>query len=118
MRLVLAALAAWAALLAVGCGEESGGSDPGSSAVGSPGVETTARESDCLDWNEATVEERQVIVDSIAEFEGGGPSGTVGRSMPNEDAYELFDRACEKGYAGAFKLYKVYVRAAAFTKPE
>ena len=106
------------ALLAAGCGDSDNPSDPGSSAVGSPGVETTARESDCLDWNEATVEERQVIVDSISRFESGGPSGTLGRHMPDDTAYEVFDRFCEREGSGALKLYKVYVRAAAFTKPE
>jgi hypothetical protein len=81
-------------------------------------VETTAREADCQDWTQATVEERQVIVNSISNFEGGGPSGTLGRHMPDEAAYEVFDRFCEQEGFGAPKLYKVYVRAAAFTKPE
>ena len=118
-RRCLAAIAAGAALLAVGCGDSDNPSDPGSSAVGSPGVETTARQSDCLDWQQATVEERQVIVDSISKFEGGGPSGTLGRHMPDDTAYEVFDRFCgDREGTGALKLYKVYVRAAAFTKPE
>lgn len=114
----LAAIAACGALLAAGCGDSDNPSDPGSSAVGSPGVETTARESDCLDWTEATVEEQQVIVDSISEFEGGGPSGTLGRHMPDDVAYDVFGRFCEREGAGALKLYKIYVRAAAFTEPE
>jgi hypothetical protein len=67
-----------------------------------------------MDWNEASVEDQRVIVDSIAEFEGGAPTGTQGRTLPDEQAFELFDRACEQDYASAFKLYKVYVRAAAF----
>jgi hypothetical protein len=67
-----------------------------------------------MDWNEASVEDQRVIVDSIAEFEGGAPTGTQGRTLPDEQALELFDRACEEDYASAFKLYKVYVRAAAF----
>jgi hypothetical protein len=79
-------------------------------------VQTSARETDCDDWNRASVEDRQVIVESIAEFEGGGPSGTVGRTMPAEQAYEVFDRFCDRDYAGAFKLYKIYTRAAAFSQ--
>ena len=83
--------------------------------MGSPEVQTSARETDCTDWNDATVEERQIIVESIAEFEGGAPTGTAGRTLPDDEAYEVFQRFCEKDYAAAFKLYKIYVRAAAFS---
>jgi hypothetical protein len=55
-----------------------------------------------------------VIVASVAEYEGGAPTGTVGRTLPDDEAYDLFERACEPEYASAFKLYKIYVRAAAF----
>jgi hypothetical protein len=106
-----------AAVLAAGCGDSEDASDSGSSALGSPEVQTTARETDCTDWNGATVEERQIIVEAIAEFEGGAPTGTPGRTLPDDEAYELFQRFCEKDYAIAFKLYKIYVRAAAF-QPE
>jgi hypothetical protein len=105
-------------MLAAGCGDSEDASDSGSSALGSPEVQTTARETDCTDWNAATVEERQIIVGSIAEFEGGGPTGTPGRTLPNGQAYEVFERFCENDYASAFKLYKIYVRAAAFSGTE
>lgn len=101
-------------LFAAGCGESDDASDPGSSALGSPEVQTTAREADCNDWNGASVEEQQIIVESIAEFEGGAPTGTAGRTLPEEEAYDLFERFCGRDYASAFKLYKIYVRAAAF----
>jgi hypothetical protein len=104
--------------LATGCGDSSDSSDPGSSALGSPDVQTTAREADCTDWNGASVEEQQVIVESIAQFEGGAPTGTPGRTLPDDQAFELFERACEQEYARAFKLYKLYARAAAFQAAE
>ena len=113
-RQVTVVLACLAAALAAGCGDSDDASDSGSSALGSPEVQTTAREADCTDWNDATVEERQIIVESIAKFEGGAPTGTAGRTLPNDQAYEVFQRFCEKDYAAAFKLYKIYVRAAAF----
>jgi hypothetical protein len=103
-----------AVIVVVGCGESDDASDPGSSALGSPELQTSAREADCSDWNAAGAEERQVIIESVAEYEGGEPTGTPGRSLPEEQAYDLFERACEPEYASAFKLYKVYVRAAAF----
>ena len=103
------------ALVAAGCGDDEDRSDPGSSAIGSPDVQTSARETDCADWNRASAEDRQVIVESIAEYEGGGTTGTTGRSLPTEQAYDVFDRFCDRDYATAFKLYKIYVRAAAFS---
>ena len=103
-------------LVAAGCGDDEDRGDPGSSALGSPDVQTSVRQADCDDWNRASVEDQQVIVESIAEFEGGGSTGTVGRTMPTEQAYEVFGRFCDEDYASAFKLYKIYVRAAAFSQ--
>ena len=105
-------------MLVAGCGDSDDSSDPGSSALGSPELQTSAREADCAVWNRASVEEQQVIVESIAEFEGGGPTGTPGRTLPEDQAFDLFQRFCEKDYASAFKLYKIYVRAAAFSSPQ
>jgi hypothetical protein len=105
------------ALLAAGCGDSDDAADRDSAALGSPDVQTSTRESDCQDWNAASVEDRQVIVKSMAVYEGGA-TGTVGRTLPDDEAYELFERACEPQYAGAFKLYKIYARAAAFSGGE
>ena len=97
------------------CGDSDDRADSGSSALGSPDVQLTAREADCTDWNEASVEQRQVIVDSLAEHEGGPTeAGGTGATLPDEEAYDLFDRACAEESSRAFKLYKTYARAAAF----
>ncbi|MGH2962556.1 MAG: hypothetical protein ACRDL3_10260, partial [Solirubrobacterales bacterium] len=88
--------------------------DSGSSALGSPDVQLTAREADCTDWNEASVGQRRVIVDSLAEFEGGPTTGGSGPTLPDDEAYDLFERACAEETSRAFKLYKTYARAAAF----
>jgi hypothetical protein len=114
---VAVVLACLVAALAAGCGDSEDSADPGSSALGSSDLQTTAREADCTDWDDASVEERRVIVESIAEFEGGAPTGTQGRTLPEDEAYDLFERLCEQEYASAFKLYKIYARAAAF-QPE
>lgn len=106
------------ALLTAGCGDSDDAADRDSAALGSPDVQTSTREADCQDWKAASVEDRQVIVASIAEFEGGGPSGTLGATLPDDEAYDLFERACEPQYANAFKLYKIYARAAAFAGAE
>jgi hypothetical protein len=113
-RSIVTIVACGVALIGSGCGDSDEPADAGSSALGSPDLVTTAREADCTDWDGASVEERRVIVKSIAEFEGGAPTGTQGRTLPEDEAYDLFERLCEQEYASAFKLYKVYVRAAAF----
>jgi hypothetical protein len=112
MSRALRTIALCGALLAAGCGDSDDPPDRDSAALGSPDIQTSTREADCRDWNVASVEDRQVIVKSMAEYEGGA-TGTVGRTLPDDEAYELFERACEPQYAGAFKLYKVYARAAA-----
>ena len=98
----------------MGCGDDSNAPDSGSSALGSPDVALTARQASCTDWSEAGVEERQVMIDALTKFEGGPTTGAVGATLKDDEAYDLFERACANDYARAFKLYKVYARAAAF----
>jgi hypothetical protein len=98
-----------------GCGDDSSeATDAGSGALGSPEVEVTAREADCTDWNEASVEERQATIEALREFEGGPTTGGTGVTIPDDRAYELFENYCANEFARAFKLYKLYARAAAF----
>jgi hypothetical protein len=114
-RAALIAIALAGAALVAGCGDDSGSADRDSSALGASEVRLTAREASCTDWNEAGVEERQVIVAALEDTEGRPTTGAVGATLPEEQAYELFDGACAEDYARAFKLYKIYVRAAAFS---
>lgn len=95
-----------------GCGEDS--SNTAIKPAGSPGVELTAREADCSDWNRATTEQRLATIESLREFEGGPTTGGTGAVLPDEQAYELFENYCSDRFATAFKLYKLYARAAAF----
>jgi hypothetical protein len=103
--------------LVAGCGGDSSETDSGSSAVGSPDVALTAREADCTDWNDASVEDRQATIEALREFEGGSTTGGTGSTIPDDRAYELFDSYCANEFARAFKLYKLYARAAAFQPP-
>jgi hypothetical protein len=75
----------------------------------------SARFVDCTDWRKATPTERSGTVDAIRRF-AGGPTGTPGRegaTLPDDTAYDLFERACRNDFARHFKLYKLYTRAAA-----
>jgi hypothetical protein len=70
----------------------------------------------CADWREASVRERQATVQALEEFAGGrsGSPGGRGATLEEDEAYDLFERSCDKEFARGFKLYKLYTRAAAF----
>jgi hypothetical protein len=102
------------ALLAGCAGGSDDRPDSGSSALGSQDVALTAREASCTDWEEASVEQRQTIIDGLEKTEGRPTTGAVGATLPDEEAYDLFERYCPNEFARAVKLYKLYVRAAAF----
>jgi len=58
---------------------------------------------------------------TVAQIESviGGPTGSPaghGRTLPRERAYEVLDGWCDRDFAGAFKLYKLYSRAVAFER--
>jgi hypothetical protein len=70
----------------------------------------------CEDWNAGNVDERLGTIRQIANF-AGGPVGSPaghGATVPEEDAYDLFERFCANDYARGFKLYKLYTRFSAF----
>lgn len=68
----------------------------------------------CSDWNAGTEEEKLATVDDIqAQLNQAGADGPT-PDLPDDEAYDLFERACAKNYAAGFRLYKLYARAAAF----
>jgi hypothetical protein len=114
-RSVRAALAGAAIALScatlIACGGDSAPADQGI------GVNASLQLADCDDWNKSSVEQRLATVKQLREF-AGSPIGEVnarGRILDDDDAYDLLERYCSADFAGAFKLYKIYVRAAAFT---
>ena len=97
------------------CACSSSGGEPAVEVAGI-GVGAPIRLADCTDWRNAEVDERLVTVGQIRDFAGGpvGPRGGRGATLPDERAYDLFQGYCENEFARAFKLYKLYTRAAAF----
>ena len=96
-----------------GC-SESGGNPPVSGA--GPELDVPLRLADCADWNRASVSEKLATVNQVEAF-AGGPSGSPaghGTTLPNDRAFRLFENYCSADFASAFKLYKLYTRAAAF----
>jgi hypothetical protein len=113
----LAAAAGAVALAVAGCG---GGSDSGTPQgdVGGPSIGVSITLADCTDWQEATVDERLGTIEQIENFAGGpvvgAGEGARGPTLDPDEAYDLMDKYCEQELARGFKLYKLYVRAAAF----
>lgn len=116
-RLPIAALVAAAAL--IGCGSDS--STQPQLGVG-PNVGEPINLAGCSDWNQASTGERLGTLDQLKDFAGGpvvgnsasAPSGT-GAVLDDDRAYDLLDDYCKAEFAGGFKLYKLYQRAAAFS---
>jgi hypothetical protein len=116
-RYVLLAVCATVLMAASGCG---GGSDNGSNAGIGPSVGQPINLADCTDWNNSSVEERLGTIRQIRDFNGGDVPGTSspGPTLDDQKAYDLFDNYCSNDFARAFKLYKLYGRAAAFSGVE
>lgn len=111
------AASAVALVLASGCG---GGSDNGSNAGIGPSVGESIALADCTDWNNSSVEERLGTIGQIRNFNAGDVPGTTspGPTLDDQKAYDLFENYCSNDFARAFKLYKLYGRAAAFSGVE
>jgi hypothetical protein len=118
-RRALAAILFVAVLALAGCG---GGSGTQPQVDVGPNVGQPISLADCNDWNQANTEQRLGTIQQLKGFASGpivgnnasSPSGR-GSVLDDKDAYDLFNRYCAASFAGAFKLYKLYQRAAAFT---
>ncbi len=100
-----------AGIILAGCG---GDSPPAQQGVGG---NKSLRLANCDDWTGSSVDERLATVNQLTDF-AGGPVGEIdarGAILDDDQAYDLLEAQCEPEFAGAFKLYKIYVRAAAFT---
>lgn len=123
-------LAAFAAVLAVAasaagalsaCGSETSQAEDGESSdpvygVGDNRVGSVASLAQCRDWIEGTEEEKRATIDDIYnQLNQAGADGPT-PDLPDDVAYELFERTCVQGYAAGFRLYKIYARSAAFSE--
>jgi hypothetical protein len=95
------------------CGGDTSGNESSDAGVD---VGAPINLADCTDWNDASVEGRLGTIAQIRDFTGGPVAGTdeTGAVLDDQEAYDFFEDACEPTYARAFKLYKLYGRAAAF----
>ena len=113
-RAALALVGIAAAGLA-GCGGGGGGGGQPQQAVG-PRLGVELRLADCADWKRAGPGQRQDLLEQLRNF-AGGPVGTSrlhGATLPQDQAYNLFENSCREPFARRFRLYRLYTRAAAF----
>lgn len=82
------------------------------------GVGESLRFDSCTDWRRATIAQRRATVVALRKFSGGpvGSSAGIqnGPVLDDDRAYKILDSYCAKYFARGFKLYKIYVHAAAF----
>lgn len=76
------------------------------------------RSVNCAYWGAVDRPLRLEVVRELRRF-AGGPVGSPaghGAVLKDEVAYRVLDDGCRAGYATHFKLYKLYTRAAAFSR--
>jgi hypothetical protein len=77
------------------------------------------RTATCRDWNRGSADQRYGTIDQLHRFAGGpvgsSPQMQNGQVLDDARAYRLIQGGCSKPFARAFKLYKLYERAASFT---
>ncbi len=108
-------LALVAALALASCGS---GSDPPERAqpVGEKLVGSVAQMAQCSDWSTATRAQRVATIHDIRQ-QVNLKDGTVRtQALTDRAAYRVLQNICSKDFAGSFRLYKLYARAASFAE--
>ncbi len=107
---VLALPLAWALL----GGDDSASGGTSAVGVGQVRAGSVAQLAQCSDWNEGGPADRfATIADINDQVNQAGADGPT-PDLPEDEAYDLFERACAPAYASGFRLYKLYIRAGAF----
>jgi hypothetical protein len=104
----------WAGLavlaLLVGCGSQSPEPQP----VGEKLVGSVAQMATCSDWNEGTRAQRIATIHDIRQQVNLKDSSVHTPELSDHAASEILDNTCKRDFAGSFRLYKLYARAASF----
>ena len=102
-------------LVLAGCGGTAARPGPVPSRLGG-----SIRLADCSDWRQSGARERYDLIEQLRILNsspiGGSTTGpeAPGPALDDDAAYALLQRACAPPYATAFKIYKLYGRAAGF----
>jgi hypothetical protein len=103
-----------AALLAAGCGGDDDGNRKDVTGVGEVQVGSVAPLAQCQDWNAGSEDARLATIEDIRQHVNlqDGPVQTP--ALDDDEAYDLFERACERPSGTTVRLYTIYARAAGF----
>jgi len=81
-------------------------------------VGESARSDTCEQWEKGSVHQRYGALARLHKFAtspiGSSSTRNYGPTLSTSRAYRLFNSLCAKHFARAFKLYKLYERAASF----
>jgi hypothetical protein len=116
-RPALALLAVAVALAGCGAEDETGTGEAGATepeGVGIVRAGSTAQFANCGDWRRGTTEERYATLEDIRGQLTPQSSETAESDLSDEEAYRIFQDACEADFAEDLRLYKLYARAQAF----
>jgi len=84
--------------------------------VGEERAGSTSALAQCSDWVDGTDEEKQATVDDLYNLVNQAGADGPTPDLSDEDAFELFEKTCVQDYASTFRLYKLYLRSAAFAQ--
>ena len=106
-----------AAIVAGGCGEDGSDgatTDPTAQGVGPIRANSSAQFADCRHWRRGTEEERYATIADIRGQLTSQDSASAESDLPDEAAYEIFEKTCASEGSGSLRLYKLYAPAQAF----
>jgi hypothetical protein len=107
------ALALVSALALGSCG--SGSEQPRAvKPVGEELVGSVAQMAQCSDWSAGTRAQRLATIHDIRRQVNLKDSAVETPELSDHAAYEVLENTCERDFAGSFRLYKLYARAASF----
>ncbi|MBA3260972.1 MAG: hypothetical protein H0T69_00560 [Thermoleophilaceae bacterium] len=82
--------------------------------VGEKLVGSVAQMAQCSDWNAGTRPQRVATIHDIRQQVNLKDSALHTPELSDEAAYDVLDNTCRRDFAGSFRLYKLYARAASF----
>jgi hypothetical protein len=102
-------------VLLAGCANDGSSQGPRSgNAQPKVAGSTAASLANCGEWKRATPKQRRATVEELRGQLTEQTSKSERSILSDERAYEIFEHACRQRYADDLRLYKLYVKAAAF----
>lgn len=105
-----ARVAVLACLTLAGCGSKAAEPQP----VGQKLVGSVAQMATCSDWNGGNRAQRIATIHDIRQQVNLKDSAVQTPELSDHAAYEVLQNTCKRNFAGSFRLYKLYARAASF----